>query len=279
MNFIISKKAIYLVLTAFVFIFMAGCKKNKEFDLRPNLNVSNDQILANRPFIYAFQILLRAATDSTLQSTLHAEIDGATVNLDVKRQTYTFLFQDTMSSDSVRRGGAFVATVDSGFFHKGTTMKIVFQGYAEDGHVVSGKDSIRCNGLLNDDYLYDNFISEARITKDSAHNIQFRADYKMSVSRIPVTYGTNQRGLTFAGNSGGISSGGYPFTSSIENALIFRQMCPWICDGLIAFSITGADIPSGTIEFMAKIDCNDNIKYDFTGNIYLLRMMNKFLLD
>ena len=146
------KRLMCFTLAVFLLTIVAGCKKNKQIDLKPNLNVANDQILANRPFIYVFQMLVKATTDSTLKATHHAVIDNATVGLDAKQQKYSFSFQGSPCADSVIRFGSFVATVDSGFFHKGTVINIAFLGYIEDFHQITGNDSILCNGILNGQY-------------------------------------------------------------------------------------------------------------------------------
>ena len=277
-NLLAMKKLANFTLIVFLLALTAGCKKNQQIDLKPNLNVANDQILANRPFIYVFQMLVKAVADSSLAATHHAVIDNATVSLDAEHQKYSFSFQGNPCADSVIRFGTFVATVDSGFFHKGTVINIAFPGYIEDFHRITGNDSILSQGLVNGEYRYENFITGAEITKDSIHTIQFRAVYEISVSLSILVLGANQTVITFNGSSSGISSAAHPFTAEITKSLSLYEICPpWIIDGLIAFSISGVEVKAGTIEFMSKTSCSDEIKYDFEGNIYYLRMNDKYL--
>ena len=277
-NLLAMKKLANFTLIVFLLALTSGCKKNQQIDLKPNLNVANDQILANRPFIYVFQMLVKAVADSSLEATHHAVIDNATVSLDAKHQKYSFSFQGNLCADSVIRFGTFVATVDSGFFHKGTVINITFPGYIEDFHRITGNDSILSEGLVNGEYRYENFITGAEITKDSIHTIQFGAVYQISVSLSVLALGANQTVITFNGSSSGISSAAYPFTAEITKSLSLYEICPpWIIDGLIAFSISGVEVKAGTIEFMSKTSCSDKIKYDFEGNIYYLRMNEQYL--
>ena len=275
----LKKKELYFITAAFTLVLLSGCKKNHEYDLRPNLNAANDQILANRPFLYVFQMLVKATTDSLLQTTLHATIDGSKVTLDSKKQKYIFAFQGEKSDDSVTRIGSFTAMVDSGFFHQGTVISMTFQGYGEDGHLVTGHDSIVCNGILNGTCVYHDFITGAVITKDSVRIIQFSAGYEISVTPSAVFQGITQSVITCIGTSSGISSGGYPFTAGITSPVTLNEFCPWISDGVISFSIPGADIPTGTIEFMGKTSCNGKVNYNFEGNSYSLLMKNSNLLN
>ncbi len=276
----VMKRVGYVALLFILLAGAAGCKKNTQTDLKPDLNVANDQVLANRAFLYLFRMVARAAGDSLLQATHHATIDSALVTLDAKNQKYTFAFRGSLGADSVGRGGSFIATIDSGFFHKGTVIKLTFLGYAENTHHISGSDSIRCLGLVNGAYLYDNIIRSAGISKDSVSTIRFGAIYRTSVEVNKMARGTRQTVISFSGTSGGTSSGGYAFSATVDRNLVLYETCPWICDdGLIAFTIPGVDISSGTIEFMAKSGCNDKLTYDFQGNTYYLRMQEKYLYN
>jgi len=265
----------------FVFLLLAslaGCKKNKkEIDLRPGLNVANDLVLSNRPFVYVFTLLVKAASDSSLQATHHAVIDGASVNLDAGNRKYTFYFFRTLGSDSTVRDGAIAASLDSGFFNKGTRISIDFQSYCEDARQVSGSDSIVCKGLLNGQVLYDNVITGAEILKDTVRKILFDAEYKIAVDVDVMAQGAIQTAISFGGNSRGTSSLGYSFTSEITRDLTVYELCPWIVDGIMAFSVPAAEINTGTIEFMAKSLCNDKMDFDFAGNIYHMRINGKYL--
>ena len=253
-----------------------GCKKNTQVDLRPNLNAANDQVLAIRPFTYIFRMLVIAVNDSALKATHHSVIDSATVSLDAKNQQYTFLFHGKLSADSVIRTGAFTAMVDSGFYHKGSSIKFTFQGFTEDFRHVSGNDSLYCTGLVSGIYSYSNLISGAAITKDSLRTIQFSASYQVTVDPHGILQGVSQTVSTFDGSSFGTSSAGYAFSSQTMKGLSLYERCPWVCDGLISFSIPAADINSGTIAFSDKT-CSDKISYDFGGNIYIQRIREKDL--
>ncbi|MEI6682700.1 MAG: hypothetical protein WCO44_08730 [Bacteroidota bacterium] len=254
----------------------SGCKKNSQIDLKPNLNVASDQILAIRPFTYVVRMVARAAADSVLHAAHQAVIDSAEVTLDAKNQKYTFTFLNKMCADSVIRSGVFVATVDSGFFHKGTSILLAFNVYAEDNHRVNGTDSLHCTGAVNGRYLYDNRITGV-VGKDTLHNIQFNALLHLTVATGIMVQGVKQTVIATGGTTQGISSAGYSYSSTIASVLTQYESCPWISDGLLYLSIPGATVPAGTIEFLGKSVCSDRIQYSFEGNIYPERIRNKYL--
>ena len=270
------KRLLYCGVAALLLTLGAGCKKNKQVNLVPHLNVANDLVLSSRPATYVFRMLVKAVADSGLQASNHAVIDFATVTLDAKRQKYTFLFTGSMCADSAWRSGSFTAFVDSGLYHNGTRIKITFLGYAEDGHQVTGADSIISHGLQNGAYQYDSFITGGHISKDSLHSIEFNSVWQIAVT-LAASGGGALPVLAFTGSTDGISSGGFSFTSQITSALTQFGLCPWISDGIISFFVSGSGIPEGTIEFTGKTNCSDKIRYDFGGNIYEMRMHEKYL--
>ena len=265
-----------IALVILIFCVVNGSKKNSQIDLKPDLNVATDQVLAVRPFTYIVRMVARAAADSTLHAAHQAVIDSAQVTLDAKNQKYTFTFSDRMCADSVIRSGIFVATVDSGFFHKGTRILMAFNAYAEDNHRVNGTDSLHCTGTVNGQYLYDNWISGI-VGKDTLRNIAFDAIFHLTVAPGIMVQGVKQTVIATGGTTHGISSAGYSYSSSIVNVLTQYERCPWISDGLIYLSIPGVAVPAGTIEFMGKSVCSDRIQYSFEGNIYPERVRNNFL--
>ena len=274
----VMKRITWFTLAIFLLACMSGCRKNTKADLRPDLNVANDQVLANRPFVYAFRMLLKAVDDSVLKTAHHSVIDSASVSLDSLGRKFTFVYHDNLCADSALRSGSFIVNLDSGFYSAGTTIRFTFMAYAEDDHLVTCNDSIKSLGMVNGQFRYDYFISNTLISKDSIHNIKFDAAYQVSVNPGVMWQGHLQKVVTFDGTSQGISSGGYAFTSLITKSITIGETCPWVTDGIISFSIPGVDITTGNIEYMGKTVCNDKFKYDFEGNLYYLRMKNKFLL-
>jgi len=267
-------------LSAFLLIlFMAGCAKNPETDLKPNLNTANDIILTQRPFVFAFNLLVKASLDSVLQATWHANIDGAAIVLNPGKKKYTFTFSGKMSPDSVYRFGNFQAILDTGLFIQGSKTTIIFNYYSEDGHLVTAKDSLICEGVLpGAGLVFRNLLSEVTVTKDSARKIKWEGNFVFTAPENLVSAGTKKAVVMIEGTGQGISSMGYLFSSVISSSLRDSLSCPWPKQGIIDFSIPEAEVQSGRIEFMAGNSCNNVIYYDFNGVIYHWWICNKYLI-
>ncbi|MCK9220085.1 MAG: hypothetical protein M0P47_08565 [Bacteroidales bacterium] len=270
------KKSPFVFFALLLTLSCISCKKDKEYDMHPNLNVADDVILLHRPFLYVTQMLVKAVVDSTLKAAHHTIIDSALVTFDPTNNKYIFEFTGKLCLDSVVRNGSFTAQVDTNFFNQGAVTKIIYHQYFEDIHLITGNDSMVCTGLQNGSYQFDRFITDAVVSKDSLHAIQWMAKLHFSVTESVVTHGLSNSVMLFTGSSSGFSSGGYTFSTEITRSLAVWN-CPWIRDGLISVEIPDLPFSNGTIEFMAGTLCNSAIKYDFEGNLFLLWMKEKFL--
>jgi len=269
----------HLMVGLFFFFAMLACRKNKEYDLRPVLNTANDNILSQRPFNYAFIMLLKATTDSGLQQSFHALIDGASVSLDPLGKTYTFDFLDgAFCQDSVTRYGSFSAVLDTIFFIKGASAQFAFLGYIEDNHQISGIFNIENTGINQKGNMeFSSLVDTAVITKDSVHDIHWKGKFFYQFDPANILLDPSTILISIEGSGSGISSMGFAFTNLITNTLKDSISCPWIQDGIISISLSEGDIRSGTIEFMGKSACNNRICYDFEGRIYHLWLNEKYL--
>jgi len=269
---------LYLVISANL-LAVASCKKNHETDLLPNLNTANDIMLAQRPFIHVFDMLIKAALDEGLQNNFQAQIDSASVVLDTGRKKYVFYYFGKLCPDSVRRIGSFQAILDGSLFTPGTTVKISFVCFVEDSHSVTAKDSLRFDGPGQDEKLvFRSIIADAQITKDTIGVIRWEGTYTFLIDPEILSQGTKKTVVHIEGSGEGISSMGWAFYSSIANPLRDSLGCPWIKDGKVTFYLSRGEVNNNTIEFMGKSQCNNRINYDFDGNIYHWWLKEKYLV-
>jgi len=266
-----------VIVISLLMFTMTGCKKNSSVDLKPSFNAANDVILSNRPFIYVFNMLVRAVTDSVLQQTHHAVIDSAELSFDHLTNQYVFQFSGKMGHDSVRRYGSFRATLDSNFFIPGTSVGITFQGYAEDSHSITGIDSILNTGISTDGKLgFVNSIREALISKDTIRVIRWQALQTCYLDPTVFSSHPDSALIRIEGSGQGVSSMGFTFSTTISTPLQDLLSCPWIRGGIIALSIPEAPVQTGTINF-SNPGCTDKVIYDFEGTIYYWKLKNKYL--
>lgn len=97
------KKLHRLFLYLLVLVFMVACHKNKEVDLKPDVNVANDVIIAECAFKYIFNMIVKAQTDPTLQANHVAWIDSAWVTYNPNQNEFIFEYSEKMCQDSIRR--------------------------------------------------------------------------------------------------------------------------------------------------------------------------------
>jgi hypothetical protein len=259
---------------------LASCAKNKETDLKPCLNAANDIILIHRPFIFAFNMLIKASLDSALQSGYHATIDSAAVVLNPGKKKYTFSFTGKLCPDSVIRFGNFQAILDTGLYVQGSVTKIIFSYYSEDGHAVSASDSFVYEGSVPGSGLtFRNYINGAVITKDTARKIRWDGSFVFVAPADMLVQGTRNAVVSVDGSGQGTSSMGYFFQSAITSALRDSLSCPWPREGIITFQIPDAEPGGGSILFMAQTSCNNIIWYDFNGVIYHWWIRDKYLIQ
>jgi len=267
-----------LILLCTCLILLGACRKNTATDLKPTLNAANDNVLAHRPFIHVFNMLLKAVLDTSLRLTHHAVIDKTSITYDPANKLYSFHYQGDLCLDSVRRFGSFTARLDTSFFLTGAYASIQFISYFEDIHQVQASDTIRNMGTVTGGNInFRSRIDNALIKKDSVGMIRWKATLDHYVAP-DITWKGAGNALVLTGGSGsGTTSLGYGFTSDISARLNDYLDCPWIRDGVIGFTVSGAYVGSGTIEFMAKRACNDSIRYDFGGTVYHWRITQDFL--
>ncbi|MEI6454693.1 MAG: hypothetical protein WCO93_00255 [bacterium] len=256
-----------------------SCSKNKETDLKPILNAANDIILVQRPFIFAFNLLVKASLDSALQANYHANIDSSAVVLNPGKKKYTFSFTGKLCPDSVIRFGYIQAILDTNLFIPGSKVKIVFNYYSEDSHGITADDSLLNEGPLpGGELIFKNMLSGVSISKDITRNIKWEGSFNFHVQSDIIYHGTKKAVITVDGSGQGTSSMGYLFYSSIASSLRDSLDCPWPKDGIINFYMPEVEPKNGSIEFMAKKSCNNHINYNFDGVLYEGWISDKYLI-
>jgi hypothetical protein len=267
------------ILLMILLAIMWSCKKNEKYDLNADLNVANDIVIAQRPVIHAFRMLVRALEDSALQQSHHTFFDGASVTYDPGQNSYSFYFMGMYCPDSVIRTGRIETYIDGDFFSEGTSVRITFNNYKEDGMNITGSDSLVNAGLSGNNMIFSNSFENGVIIKDTVGTIRFRAIMEYQVQVSPPG-GYLQTMISVFGTMEGTSSKGFAFSSEISEPLaypVYSSWCAWIREGSILFSGPGSSVNSGTIYFPPVTSCNDSVYYDFGVTTYRWRMNPKYL--
>ncbi len=268
------------VMAAWILVLMgtgSSCKKNKEINLNPALTTLNDNLLAYRAFTHCMMTLIQASADADLIATGHGTIDSASVTYDSISFLFTFTYDGKLCTDSVVRNGMFSVDLDGNMYKVGTRGKITFSGYSEDGHLISGTDSLLTHENVWDVYGIDRWITDAVITKDSVRNILLDMDLEFLVdARIP-TQGNLGLPVRIEGISAGISSVGAGFSSAVTSTLYGYFDCPWIREGFIAVAMPSGEVSPLSVHFMGDTGCTDRVDYQLGGTVYHRRINEAYL--
>lgn len=265
------KKHHRLFLYLLVLVFMVSCHKNKEVDLKPDVNVANDVVIAECAFKYIFNMIVKAQTDQALQANHVDWIDSAWVIYNPNQNEFIFEYSEKMCQDSVRRNGKFEAKFDSGFLRPGSKTMVLFESYYDGNESIHGMDSIVNNGIASGNRMvFTNYVKNGMILKGLANNAVIT--WSSETQFITNANSFNQPGdITFlmGGTCEGISSKDYSFSATLDS-LMYIINCPWILAGKIHLSIPGAEYSTGIVDFIPNDGCSNKMIYTFEGSTFIL---------
>jgi hypothetical protein len=258
---------------------ISSCRKTEKIDLNPNLNVANDIIIAQRPVLNTFRMLVRAVNDTDLQLTGHGYFDGASVTFNPALNKYSFHYFGSYGPDSVARSGTVDAILSGNFAEQGTRVRFSFSAYFEDAMNFNAGDSMVNTGTSGSDLTFSNLIVGGAVLKDTSGTILFSADLQYRVPLNPTGVPAHAL-ITVSGMMGGTSSKGYGFNASIAAPIVYPvypTICAYIREGSLPFSFAGNTATAGTITLPPVNSCNDSVYYDFGGTVYRWRMKLRYL--
>jgi hypothetical protein len=263
------KKTVLFLLGLIILFFVQSCKKNRSYDLGPNVNAANDVILSISSYSTIFNLLIKARLNSDLQNTGHATIDGTDIRYDSTKRQYHFIFDAVDCPDSVNRNGEIRVNVSGDILQAGSSAAVIFDYYSEDRGTVSGNDSITNNGINQQGQMvFSNTISNGYMFKyygPGAILANLSNQYKTDASSL-----TSGQDILFlvTGSISGQSSRGYWFSASIRGALQDAISCSWIRGGIIDVHVPAAQVPDGYIDFVASDGCSDTLYYTFNESLF-----------
>ncbi len=272
------KKISLLLAGILLLFFFQSCKKNKAYDLRPNVNVSNDVILSVSSYTTIFNLLIKARLDPSLTLNGYAFFDGANIFYDSVTPEYEFGFGSYLSPDSVQRSGWITVLMSGDMLYKGSYAKVSFLNYFEDYGMVSGTDSIVNEGVdaLNQ-MVFSDHISNGSIDKGLGGGViivNINTTYKAPNSTL-IPGGVIL--FLMQGTLSGVSSKGHPFSAYILDTLKDAVSCPWIEGGIINVHVSDAQVQDGHIDFISSDGCSDVIWYYCDDSSFKVRK-NKYYL-
>jgi len=256
--------AVVIILSA-----AAGCRKNTQKDLGPDLNVADDIVFTERGLFHTFNLLLKANLDSNILHSGSGTIDKALVSYSSSSRKFTFFYQNKYCADSVIRNGNIVVTLTGNFFSSGTSATVVFQNYSEDTRKFLGRENLYNSGMMPGGLGgYNSTIDSLVIVKDSVHSTLWFSSLDYHIPPVVKMQPDSLAPFTITGNANGISSSTYPFSFQVSTPLLNDIYCPWVRQGVLQLSVPSAEITTGTIEYANKDKCNNRVTYNFEGSLF-----------
>lgn len=264
----------FLLIPAVLFVILFNsCKKDHSSDLKPNLNVADNIVIAEEAYNHIALMTIRSLADPLLKTQGHISLDSGYVIYDsVENKMYMYYF-NKLSQDSIARQGTVEVQMYGNILLKGSYAGVRFTNYSCDMNIVTGNDSLVNAGTGPDGkMIFVNFITEGVITQLTNFSILWQSSNRFKVDPSVFINCPGNYFVLISGDATGTSTKGYAFTAAISDSLIYKSECPWLAGDKINMGIPGMDIPTGQIRFNTVNSCSDDMEYDFEGNIYYTRM-------
>jgi hypothetical protein len=277
-SFMLCMKTLLLIPAVVFVVLLNSCKKDHSIDLKPNLNVADNIVIAEETYNHIVLMTIRSWKDPLLISQGHIYIDSGYVIYDSLQNKISIYYFNKLSPDSITRQGAVEVQMSGNILLKGSYASVRFTNYNCNMNMITGNDSIVNAGTGADGkMIFVNFITEGVITKLTNYSILWQSSNRFKVDPSVFTGGTGNYYVLISGDASGTSTKGYGFTAVISDSLIYRSECPWLAGDKINIGISGVDVPAGWIKFNTMNSCSDELEYDFEGNFYYTRMNMMYL--
>jgi hypothetical protein len=270
-------KIFILILVLLTGACSISCKKNHEADLKANLNVADNIVIAEEVYNHIVLMTVQALKDPLLKAQGFLYLDSGYATFDSVKNKISFYYLNKLSPDSVSRKGKYEVAMSGDLLLAGSHALVTFTNYFSDNQEVTGYDSMVNSGIMNNKVTFKNFIFYGQITRSVPDSILWQSSNYFKYDPSVFIPGSGSYSVLISGDASGTSANGYKFTVSIHDSLIWSSDCPWYKGDKLSLGISDVDVPTGIIRFNPAGNCTDDILYDFEGNVYYTRMNGLFL--
>lgn len=256
---------LFLLLMSVVFL-VSSCDTNDAPE--PDVSVIEEDAEATMAFEDLDNLTLTVLSNSGFSARTTREIpagdicEGALVNVDEENKMITVDFGDGCTSPSgVTRKGIVMLSYTGNLLFNGAKIITTFDGYEVDGLKVEGTRTITNQGgdLETNTINLEVKVQNGKVTWSDGTSVSFNSDQVRAVKL--GTQGDYQ--ATINGTASGTSRGGYEYTSSITDELVYTKSCiesgvSSALSGMVAFQFRGieasVDYGNGECDNMATIN-------------------------
>lgn len=264
------------ILLSVLLIFSAGsCKKGSiETNYNPNLEVANNQVIAERAYSDVFNIFFMVVSDSVLKADGSDTVFGAFCTYtDTPNIQYVidFLPYYTLCPDGKIRKGVITVNLNKDFSETGAIATLTFSDYTIDHLWLKGDNMISNTGMtMNMQPTYMHQVPSATLSlldSLSSQNFYWSSE-KMFIHTegIGTPDDFNDDVFEITGEASGTATNGAAFSATIGEALGDHFNCRWIRTGITNLNIPGLEVKTGYIDYIGEDTCTNQVIYYFNGN-------------
>ncbi|MGB0422860.1 MAG: hypothetical protein ACPGED_00995 [Flavobacteriales bacterium] len=243
-------------------VVLSACKKDEE-DKDNDAAAAIDHSIANSFFNDLYKVIDEAADQTDGIRALEC-VDSFTIDTAATPKSILIDFGQDACTDQlgVDRRGQVLATFTGRYREQGTIITITPIDYTVDGWGLSGTKTIVNEGLNAQDQPY--FTVEVDNATITHPNNDFSSTWSSNTVRTWTegvdTFFLVDDEYSVTGNASGTDRNGLPYSITIQQALEFDVVCPWIKKGVVKVT------PEGKIDRIVNYG-NGNCDNDATLSI------------
>jgi hypothetical protein len=260
---------------------ISACKKGSiETNYNPNLQVANNQVIAERAYSEVFNLFFRVVSDTTLKSTGRNDIFGAECTYqDTNGIEYIIDYGINPANcpDGKLRKGKIIVTLDKDFWETGAVATLEFTDYSVDELKLTGDNSISHDDMgMNSQMTFIHEVPSSTITfydSVSHGSIQWKSEKTFIWAEgMDTPYYHEDDVFNITGTSNGSDISNVAFSTVVDTALGDYFNCRWIRTGSTIINTPSLDVTSGYIDYIGYDTCSNLVVYYFNGNPFYDRI-------
>jgi hypothetical protein len=246
-----------------------SCEEDPEKSLEENIQAAGDLILAEITYFDVYNIIDKAARDSTLWNTGMAYIDSAEVLLSSGNTIMEIIYgpDSVLCPDGKYRRGTINVLLTGDYLDPGTVLSITFSQYYVGHYNISGTQTVTNIGLnSSEEWEVEVKVDSGRVTGPDGSVIfsTIKTLAWIQGQDTPEALNDDIYIARTGGTTIGSSSGGVGFQVSISSDIRYERICEWISSGIFDISLSGLSVTDGTIDF-GDGTCDSRVMVKFEG--------------
>ena len=270
------KTIIIILLLLLPILWLSSCKtKSNEIDYNPNVLSSKDYIRAEDAIMEIVNSFFKGINDTLVVNNGYGFIDACDVTYHPSENLiiYSYGNVNRMCQDNKFRRGLFNANFSGPVFQEGVTATLVTDSLFVDDNSVEATIEIQYLGLNGDNFPeYSLKVDTSLIMlpdTSKINGISLKTDFIMIWTEGSQTPPIHEDDLFLInGTTAGISTDGYPFTTSVLDSLYDYVDCFWISQGINQITVPSAEFPTGEIDYIIIDGCFNEFYFYFNDNLF-----------